>query len=143
MAQAVLAVLRKAPGREVVIDNLQHSQRITGSLQVTPITTAVYEAGGIPGLDLAILKISGVQTNSGIREMTLWSSTGSGYIYQRVVPPGVVDNGKNGNLMVLQVPPSGSLTTAAPLQQLGSGANSLSGVTEDIIFFEAWVNRNS
>jgi hypothetical protein len=131
MPAASLKVIRKSPGREVVIDNLQHSQRITGSLQVTPGTG--YEVGGIP-LDQAILKLSGVQTNSGIRECTLWSALGTGYIYQRVPP---------GNMMVLQVPPAGSLTTAAPLQQLGSAAGSLSEVAADIINFEAWVNRNA
>jgi hypothetical protein len=64
-----------------------------------------------------------------------WSGIGSGYVYQYIP--------STGRLMVLQVPPTGSLTTAAPLQQLPSSANSMSGVFNDVILFEARYLRSS
>lgn len=61
--------------------------------------------------------------------------TGSqiGYIYQRI--------GATGKLMILEVPPSGSLTTQAPLQELNAG-NTLSAVQADTVTFEAVYLRN-
>lgn len=128
MAAATLKISRPPA---VVIDNLQHSQEISCQMVVIPGTG--YEVGGIP-FDSVILKQSGVQTNSGVREALIWSTLGTGYIYQR---------SPTGNLIILQVPPTGSLTTAAPLQQLSSAAGSLSEVQNDILQVKCWVNRNS
>lgn len=132
MAQAASVAINP----DFVVDNLQHTQRIAGTLTVVPGTG--YEAGGIP-LDNALLSLPGVQTNSGIKTARFNSIKGTGYIYERVAgaSPG------QGTLMVLEVPPAGSLTTAAPLQQLGSASNSLSEVATDVISFEAYVLRNA
>jgi hypothetical protein len=45
-------------------------------------------------------------------------------------------------MMILQVPLTGSLTTAAPLVEVLAGSN-LSQVQNDVIFFEAIYRRNS
>lgn len=121
---------------DYLIDNLQHTQRISGRLTVLPGTG--YEVGGIP-FDSVVLALPGVTTNSGVHQARMNSLKGTGYIYERV------DNGVvgGGTMIVEQVPPAGSLTTASPLQQLGSASNSLSEVANDVIAFEAYVKRNA
>jgi len=57
-----------------------------------------------------------------------------GYIYQRIP--------STGKLMILLVPPTGSLTTQAPLQELNAG-NTLSAVQADVVNFEARYLRNN
>ncbi len=91
-----------------------------------------YPAGGIP-IDSVLQAAGG--PGSKPAWMQVWSESGSGYIYQYIR--------STGKIMVLQVPPNGSLTTAAPLQQLSSGANSLSGVFQDVIRFRAAYIRNT
>jgi len=132
MALAALILINP----DFIIDNLQHTQRISGRLTVVPGTG--YEVGGIP-FDSVVLGLPGVTTNSGVHQARFNSLKGTGYIYERV------DNGNigGGTMIIEEVPPSGSLTTAAPLQQLGSGSNSLSEVANDVIQFECYVRRNS
>lgn len=113
-------------------DNTQTRQHIFGQINVTP-ANGTYPVGGIP-FDSVLLSTPGVTTNSGIRFTVIQSATGSGYIYQRIPA--------TGTMMILQVPPSGSLGTAAPLQQIPSSTN-MQGVVNDIIEFHTTVLRNS
>lgn len=115
-----------------IVDNTQKKIIISGNLTVTG--TGNYPAGGILGLDAAVLALPEAQTNSGIKRITLQSNNGTGYIYQRI--------SSTGALMILQVPPAGSLTTAAPLQQIPSSTN-MQGVQNDSIGFVAEMLRNS
>lgn len=116
----------------VRFDNTQTRQHIYGQINVTPPTGA-YPANGIP-FDSVLLAVPGVNTNSGVKYTTIQSAAGSGYIYQRIPA--------TGNMMILQVPPSGSLTTAAPLQQIPSGTD-MHGIVNDVIEFHAEVLRNA
>ena len=113
-------------------DNSQTRQKIYGQFTVGP-ANGTYPVGGI-AIDAAILAIPGVTTNSGVKWTQIQSAAGSGYIYQRI--PGT------GKMMILQVPPSGSLTTAAPLQEIPSGTD-MHGIANDIIEFKAEVLRNT
>lgn len=119
----------------VKFDNTQKFIRIQGTCQV--IGTGNYPAGGLPW-DSVLLALPDCTTNSGVRRTIFTSLTGSGYIYQRV---GVL-NGTTGTMMILQIPPNGSLTTAAPLQQIPSSTN-MQGIQADVIDFEAEVIRNA
>lgn len=112
------------------VDNTQRLVKIIGTITCTGTP---YPVGGI-SLDSVLLAIPEVTTNSGVLRCTLQSKTGTGYIYQRIAA--------TGNMMVLQVPPSGSLTTAAPLQQFDSAQNT-QGINNDLIDFEAYFKRNS
>lgn len=116
----------------VRFDNTQTRQHIFGQINVTP-ANGTYPVGGIP-FDTILLAVPGVTTNSGVRFTVIQSATGTGYIYQRIPA--------TGNMMILQVPPSGSLTTAAPLQQIPSSTD-MHGVVNDVIEFHATVLRNS
>lgn len=92
-----------------------------------------YAAGGL-ALDSVLLALpEGIQTSTGVLRCLINSRTGSGYIYQRLA---------NGKMMILQVPPNGSLTTAAPLQEIPASTN-LQGVQNDNISFEASWKRNA
>jgi hypothetical protein len=113
-------------------DNTQKRQHIYGQINVTP-ADGTYPVGGIP-FDSVLLAQSGVTTNSGIKFTQIQSATGSGYIYQRIPA--------TGTMMILQVPPSGSLTTASPLQQIPSNTD-MHGIVNDIIEFHATVFRNA
>jgi hypothetical protein len=113
-----------------VVDNTQRLVKIIGTLSATGTP---YPVGGIP-LDSVLLALPEVTTNSGVLRCSLISRSGTGYIYQRIAA--------TGKLMVLQVPPSGSLTTATPLQQFDS-AQSTQGINNDLIDFEAYFKRNS
>jgi len=107
----------------------QKCQIIFGTLQVSGFNDT-YPAGGFP-LDSVLKQLEAVKSTSGVPLRVLINSgAGSGYIYQRITA--------TGTMMILQVPLSGSLTTAAPLQQLSSAAGSLSGPYEDTIEFIAW-----
>jgi hypothetical protein len=125
--------LQVNPG--VRADNTQKFIRIQGTMSV--VGTGSYPVGGLP-LDSVILALPDCTTNSGIRRVILTSLNGTGYIYQRVGTVG----GSTGTMMILQVPPNGSLTTAAPLQQIPSSLN-MQGIQNDLIDFEAEVIRNA
>lgn len=116
----------------VRFDNTQTRQHIFGQIVVSP-ANGTYPVGGIP-FDSVLLALPGVTTNSGVRFTLIASEAGSGYIYQRIAA--------TGKMMILQVPPSGSLTTAAPLQEIPSGTN-MQGIVNDTIGFHATVLRNS
>jgi hypothetical protein len=116
----------------VQYDNTQKRIHIYGQINVTP-ANGTYPVGGIP-FDSVLLGQSGVTTNSGVKYTQIQSAAGSGYIYQRIP--------STGKMMILQIPPNGSLTTAAPLQEIPSGTN-MQGVVNDTIEFRATVLRNS
>lgn len=111
-------------------DNTQ--KRITLYCQLQ-VAGTIYPAGGIP-LDSVLLADPGVTTNSGVKWTDIRSGSGSGYIYQRIP--------STGTMMILQVPPNGSLTTAAPLQQIPSSLN-LQGIVNDNIECRASFLRNT
>jgi len=111
------------------VDNSQKFVIIRGYLT---IAGTVYPVGGIP-LDSVLLALPEATTNSGVAWCLLWDDVGSGYIFQRIL--------STGAMMILQVPPSGSLTTAAPLQQLPSSTNLL-GIGQRI-HFEVGFKRNA
>lgn len=119
----------------VKADNTQKFIRIQGTLSV--IGTGSYPVGGLPW-DSVLLALPDCTTNSGVRRTIFTSLTGTGYIYQRVGAMGAT----NGTMMILQIPPNGSLTTAAPLQQIPSSLN-MQGIQNDLIDFEAEVIRNA
>lgn len=113
----------------LIVDNSQRIMRILGTIKVlgTP-----YPPGGI-ALDSVLLALPQATTNSGVKRCILTSLNGTGYIYQRL---------SNGNMMILQVPPNGSLTTAAPLQEIPSSTN-MQGINNDLLDFEAEFLRNA
>jgi len=113
-------------------DNTQKRIRIYGQIVVSP-ANGTYPVGGIP-FDSVLLGVPGVNTNSGVKYTQIQSAAGSGYIYQRIP--------STGKMMILQVPPNGSLTTAAPLQEIPSNTN-MQGVCNDVIEFTATVLRNA
>jgi len=112
--------------------NDQRTQTFWGQLQVSA-PTDTYPVGGFL-LDSVLVAALLPTSNTGLIGFQC-AGAGAGYIYQRIP--------STGKLMVLQIPPNGSLTTAAPLQQLPSSANSLSGVWADTIGFEAVYLRNA
>jgi hypothetical protein len=116
----------------VEYDNTQKRIMITGRVNVTPASGS-YPVGGIQ-FDSVLLADPGVTTGSGVKRATFESVAGTGYIYQRIAA--------TGTMMILQSPPSGSLTTAAPLQQIPSNTD-MHGVVNDNIQFKAEVLRNS
>lgn len=122
---AVLVVVQ--PGYKT--DNSQRVLRIFGTLK---ITGTPYIPGGIQ-LDSILLALPEATTNSGVQRCLLNSLTGTGYIYQRL---------SNGKIMILQVPVNGSLTTAAPLNEIPASTN-MQGINNDLIDFEAEFIRNA
>ena len=112
------------------IDNTQKRIHLYCQVQVAG---TIYPAGGIP-LDSVLLALPEITTNSGVKRTDIQSAAGSGYIYQRIP--------STGNMMILQVPPNGSLTTAAPLQQIPSNLN-LQGIINDVIEVHATFYRNA
>jgi hypothetical protein len=92
-----------------------------------------YPVGGLP-LDSVLLALPESTTNSGVRRCILTSDVGSGYIWQRIPA--------TGKMMGLQVPPTGSLTTAAPLQQLPSTVSDLT-LQNEAINFQVEMLRNA
>lgn len=109
--------------------NDQRFLRIQGTLKVTG---ASYVPGGL-ALDSVLLALPEATTNSGVRRCIITSLTGTGYIYQRL---------SNGKMMILQVPVNGSLTTAAPLNEIPASTN-LQGVNNDVLDFECEFLRNA
>src|SRR5215475_7232401 len=85
--------------------NDSNFQIFIGTLLASAFTDT-YPATGLP-LDTVLAAALG--PTGPLEYVLTWSEGGSGYVYQRVA--------STGRMMVLQVPPSGSLTTAAPLQQ--------------------------
>lgn len=112
------------------VDNTQKKTIVNGTLKITDTT---YPVGG-PALDSVLLALPEVTTNSGVRRCLCTSLTGTGYVYQRIAA--------TGKLMILQVPVNGSLTTAAPLNQIPSSTN-MNGINNDVIDFEAEFLRNA
>ena len=112
-------------------DNTQKRIHLYGTLVISP-ANGTYPVGGIP-LDAVLLAIPEVTTSKGVKFFQAQSYIGSGYIYQRI--------DATGTLMILQVPPNGSLTTAAPLQQIPSNLN-MQGVCNDNIVFSCSFLRN-
>lgn len=109
--------------------NDQRFEEYIGTLTVGPGT---YSPGGL-ALDAVLQAALLPKTNSKPLLCILTSRTGSGYIYQRIA--------STGNMMILQVPLTGSLTTAAPLVELLAGSQ-LSQVQNDIIEFQVIYERN-
>jgi hypothetical protein len=108
MAVATLTVSGGLSGTKQTND--QRIQRFYGTLSM-PITST-YVPGGIP-LDSVLQATLLPTSNSAPIRVTLMSLTGSGYIYQRIAA--------TGKMMILQVPLTGSLTTAAPLVEMLAG----------------------
>jgi hypothetical protein len=117
-----------------VQDNLQRSQMFTGQLTIAP-ANATYPAGGIPIKAALLAALFPTTNDAGPHMVQLESTKGTGYIYTYIK--------STGCMMILEVPPTGSLTTATPLQELTSGANSLSEVAADVISFLILWRRNA
>lgn len=114
------------------VDNTQKRIHLYAQVRFSAAAD-VYPAGGVP-LDSVLLALPEITTNSGVKYTEIQSATGSGYIYQRIPA--------TGRMMILQVPPNGSLTTAAPLQQIPSSTN-MQGVFNDVIELHATFIRNA
>jgi len=115
------------------VDNTQKKVIISGRLTIGGGASGTYPVGGIP-LDSVLLALPEATTNSGIKSCLLWDESGVGsYVFTRIP--------STGNMMILQVPPTGSLTTAAPLQQIPSSTNMQS--IGSAIHFEAHMLRNA
>src|SRR5438445_13558097 len=128
MAQATLSVVSPSG---VPQSNHQRWQEFIGTLAISA-RGDTYPAGGM-AFDSVLGAALPIETNSRPIAVLVWGMMG--YIYTRIP--------SSGKLMALQVPPTGSLTTAAPLQELSSAANSLSAVFADTITFRATYNRNA
>jgi hypothetical protein len=126
MAVAVITVAGGASG--VIQSNDQRIQKFYGQLSMGPVG-ATYVPGGIP-LDSVLLATLLPTSNDDPEYVRLTSTTGSGYIYQRIP--------STGKMMILQVPLTGSLTTAAPLVEMLAGTV----VPNEAIDFCAEYNRN-
>lgn len=114
----------------VTQDNTQRLQRFVGTLTIGP-GSATYPAGGIP-IQAVMAAALSPASSSGPVVFSLISTLASGYIYTYIP--------STGKLQILQAPASGSLTTAAPLSQLGAG---LSGVAADVIAFDVSYEKNT
>lgn len=121
--------LQVQPG--YVVDDTKSLRVISGTLRI--IGTGNYPANGL-ALDSVMLAIPEAVTNSGVLRCIVTSRVGSGYIWLRIAA--------TGKLMGLQVPPSGSLTTAAPLQQLPSTVSDVT-LQNESLDFELSVKRNA
>ena len=114
-----------------LVDNTQKKTIISGRLVLGG--SGNYPAGGVP-LDSVLLALPEANTNSGVRSCLLWDENGvNAYIFTRIP--------STGNMMILQVPVNGSLTTAAPLNQLPSSTN-MQGIGS-AIHFECHLLRNA
>jgi len=112
-----------------VVTNDQRTETISGRMLITG--SGNYPAGGLT-LDSVIAAIP--EATGSIMRVLVTSDVGSGYIWQRIPA--------TGKLMGLQVPPSGSLTTAAPLQQIPSSVDQVT-LGNEILNFVATIKRNS
>lgn len=129
MALATLSVTASS----VIQTNNQRIQKFYGELTISA-RTDTYPVGGLV-LDSVLQAALLPNTNQPPVRVTIQSASGSGYIYQRIK--------STGKMMILQVPPNGSLTTAAPLQEIPSSSTSLTGVFADTIQFVAEYLRNA
>ena len=111
------------------VTNDQRTETISGRMTITG--SGNYPAGGY-ALDSVIKAIP--ECTGTIMRVTVMSDVQSGYVYSR--------NPTTGKLMQLQVPPSGSLTTAAPLQQVPSTLDQNTAASE-VLNFVATILRNS
>ncbi len=113
------------------VDNTQKFVVIEGKMVLGG--TGNYPAGGVP-LDAVLLALPEATTNSGVRSCEMWDESGvNSYIFTRIP--------STGTMMILQVPVNGSLTTAAPLNQLPSSTNMQS--IGSAIHFRARFKRNA
>lgn len=113
--------------------NDQRIQKFYCTLVVSAFAD-VYPVGGIP-LRTVLANALLPTTSQAPLRVLIYSGAGSGYIYQYI--------SANGKMMILQVPASASLTTAAPLKELDSVANALSGPFEDTILCTVEYLRNA
>jgi hypothetical protein len=111
------------------VTNDQRTETISGQMKITG--TGQYPAGGF-ALDSVILAIP--ECTGTIMRVIVQSDVASGYIWQRVP--------STGKLEGLQVPPTGSLTTASPLQQLPSTVDNIT-LQNETLNFVATIKRNS
>ena len=111
--------------------NDQRTQKFYGTLTIGNPGDS-YIPGGLP-LKLALASALMPNTNRDPIRIKV-DGANMGYIYQYIP--------STGKLMILEVPPSGSLTTQAPLQELNAG-DTLSAVQADAISFEATYLRNA
>lgn len=125
MAAALVITFGKGP----VQDNWQHTQRFRTSIT---ISDGIYPVGGIP-LDKAMAAAFQPTSNVGPRAVQAISLNGSGFMYDYIRT--------TGKLMVLVIPPSGSLTSQSPLQELNSDA--FHKVSLDTIQITVEYNRNA
>lgn len=125
MAQALLTVQLGNANP----DNTQRREIWRGTILVG---SGTYSPGGL-ALDSALGAACLPKSNLPPERVLLMSKKGSGYIYQRIAA--------TGNMMILQVPLTGSLATAAPLVELLAGST-LSAVQADQIDFVAEYTRN-
>ena len=97
------------------------------------VGAGTYIPGGLPLLSVLLAALL-PKTGGNPISVKLQSQTGSGYIYQYIQ--------STGNMMILQVPLTGSLTTAAPLSELLAGST-LSQVQNDVIEADITFDRNA
>lgn len=116
-------------GKNPVQDNWQHTQRFRCTVT---ISDGIYPVGGIP-IDAPLKAALNPTSNNGPRAIQAVSLNGSGYIYDYIR--------STGKLMVLDVPPSASLTSAAKLQELNS--DNFHGVSQDTIQLTVEYARNA
>lgn len=125
-----IATLSVAAG--YALDNTQKRIHLYCRLQLSA-PTDTYPVGGIT-LDSVLLALPEITTNQGVKFTQIQSESGTGYVYQRIA--------STGKMMILQVPVNGSLTTAAPLNQIPSSTN-MQGVFNDNIACHATFIRNA
>jgi hypothetical protein len=114
-----------------LVDNTQKKIIIEGRMVLGG--SGNYPAGGVP-LDSVLLALPEANTNSGVFSCLMWDESGvNSYIFTRIP--------STGTMMILQVPVNGSLTTAAPLNQLPSSTN-MSNIGSAIHFI-AHFKRNA
>ncbi len=114
-----------------LVDNTQKKIIISGRMVLGG--TGNYPVGGVP-LDSVLLALPEANTNTGVRSCLMWDESGvNSYIFTRIP--------STGTMMILQVPVNGSLTTAAPLNQLPSSTNMQS--IGSAIHFECRIRRNA
>lgn len=111
-------------------DNTQKKEIWNGTILVGAGT---YNPGGLDFIN-AFRAAALPKSNVSPIRVVFTSGKGSGYIYQYIE--------STGKMMVLQVPLTGSLTTAAPLVELLAGST-LSAVQADAIDFQVEFLRNS
>jgi hypothetical protein len=125
-----LATLSVVSGYQ--LDNTQKRIHLYCQLQLSS-PSATYPVGGIP-LDSVLLALPEITTNSGVKWTDIRSDTGTGYVYVRIP--------STGTMMILQLPPNGSLTTGGTLQQIPSNLN-MQGIYNDVIACHATFIRNA